>query len=439
MNTQKKPAFCQDLAEGFQPGSLSVAPVLMVCDHINKLPDSCLILVLARLPLIDLLRASVVCRRWKSLRTIVCNKRTNLALFSPFETTYATSTRQNNYRLKTDLLRFFELDYQRFDLITNVNLSYFQHSLNSDKELLRKLLLVRCHTAISELPAALKNIHQLTIFDCALSADQIIKLLNSWKYSLTTLRLVITQTQFDWTKLFEALNELHSLEHLSLFCFEGIVQFSEHLPIQIMSQLKTFYYAEWDYSNSNHYYYTMTQSYLFRAWEHLNPDKLEAFGFGLFSAHTNSAPFVRYNLKRLLKKKPALVNKLTRVRIPHMSRTFIEFLCSNFPSITFLDCELHDLKNDLEPLVRTKQLKCLAIRSNTRPYSNSAFSGITEKQILKLPLLESVQHLFVLDFDIRPEVLRFVFPKANVSKRRRGDDNEVDYLETTIGEQKQPI
>lgn len=388
------------------------------CENINELTDPLMKAILSRLPLIDILRAGFVCSRWNRVRDTICQERESLAIYSPFATNYGASNGRNNYRLKLDLLRFFNLDYRSFDLITEVKPDYFGYC--ADLAAVRRLPMVCRDQSVSALPRTLPNIQKFTIFDCALSADEVISMLLAWRETLTSLCLVIIQPQFDWPKVLRILNELASLEHLSLFCFEGALTLNDHLPRTLMSQLKTFYFAYWDY------YFTMTQSYLFRAWDHLNLERLESFGLAVLSAHTNSAPFIRYNLKRLLEKKPALAGKLTRIKLPQMSRTFFQFLCAGFPSITFLDMVLTEFKNDLLPLEQTKQLQYLSIRSNTRPYSVGPLQHLTEEEMLQLPLLDTVKKLFVLDFDIRDVVLHFIFPNATVQRDARGDQNEVD-------------
>lgn len=400
-------------------------PVLQ-CDHINDLTNAGLIGILDQLPMIDLLRANTVCNRWIVLRAAACEQKKSLSLYAPFPTDYEATRRSNNYRLKLDLLRFFNLDYGRFDLVTEVNCSYLGDAENWQNAV-KKLPLVCAAQADWMLPKTLPNIRQLTIFDCSLSAEQITSMLAAWKNSLTSLCLVVTRPEFDWPVLLRwlKLDMLSELEHLSLYCFEGPSILCEHMPEKLIQRLKSFHFAFWDYQ------LTSTQTYLFRLWNRLSVEKCESFGLAVLSPHCKCSPFIRYNLKRLLEKKPALASKLTRVQVPSMSYFFLPFLCSNFPAITYLDIELNALKYDLVPLEAAKQLKHLTIRSNSRPYSVGPLKDLkgTADEMSLLPQLSSVKHLSVLDFDIRQELLHYIFPNATVKRLARGDANDVDYLQ----------
>ena len=150
-------------------------------------------------------------------------------------------------------------------------------------------------------------------------------------------------------------------------------------------------------------------------------------GLGIVAPHTHIGLFLRRNLGKLLIRDPQIAKRLTRLKFPEMSHTFLPFLCENFKSITWVELEFL-YHRQLDELAKLKHLTHLSIRSNRRPYSTSPLCHLNHGTIVKvLPKLKSITKLFVLDFNIRDELLRIIFPNAQISRSARGNQNIVDY------------
>lgn len=415
---------------------------------LEHFPDLCLIAILERLPLLDLLAVNRTNTRWYNLVPIVLRSKTSLHLASFYEYNYRSQIRAN-IRERTDLLRFINLNPLSYDIILGLA-EYLFRRWRSSKERREKREIeqqkrtqgvigettaakdasspARAHwerfihlqpgLAVDRLTVALPNISTLILFDTILKEADIIRLLHRWSPRLSTVTLVVFRIEFNWLPILSALNSCHALEHLTLFIVGGLDV--HYLSLPFLARLKTFTFTYFDY------YFSQRRNWLYRLWAQLDPNRLESFAFGFVSAHTHSSPFIRRNLGQLLKRKPALVDKLTRIKVPYMSRTFLSFLSTHFHRLSWLDTELRYIW-ELPHLAKMKCLRSLTLRSNLHPYSACPLDGLTRRELLKMAPLSSVQELTVLDFTLGESILQTLFPNATLTRLVRGDENLVDY------------
>lgn len=397
--------------------------------ELADLPDLCLLAILERLPVIDLLRVRRVCRRWATLQPVVARQKKSLSIYSYCEFTYENGNvahgEHDRARIKLDLLRFFDLPLKpKPDIIVGVSPHLLRQWSRADRpgalraDILAKYPLVDGWLAAERLCNAFPAIEQLTLFDAYLPAEHIQWMLARWSHSLVDLRIAVLRLGFPWKGVLQQVDQLGALRHLRLFAVGGLPWHGH-----VLRQLHTFYFGYHDY------YFGLRRACLYRLLGHLDDAKVQHLGVGHFSAHSHAGPFLRFNLRQLLVKRPVLAARLERLKVSAMPPRFLAFLGDHFGSLTCLDLVWRKVA-ELAALARLPNLSELTLRSNSQPYSASPLDGhLPQAVLLHLPVLASVRRLFLLDFRIEAHLLLRIFPNADVQRAARGDDNPVDYAQ----------
>lgn len=265
-------------------------------------------------------------------------------------------------------------------------------------------------------------IENLVLFDCLLNEKEILELLTSWCTTLTSLKLVIDEQNFNWSLIISVLKRMPRLEHLSLFSSFG---FPNRPVLPFLCQLKSFQFAFYRHNGSDR------QCWLSDLIGQLNPAVLQKVDIGVFTSQTYKSYFFRYNLKQLIIRHPAVATKLRRLQFPAISPTFFHFLASQFTSVSWLNIELTSI-NDLKQISGLRKLQFLGLRRNQRPYSDCPLNRVLNRRdkqtMAAIKPMVAVTNLLLLDFNIDENLLRKLFPNVKKIERHcRGDKNNVDY------------
>lgn len=406
------------------------SPIDQIKSSYHLMPHLPLIALLEKLPLVDLLPLRAVCQRWDDLATnIVVKKRTHLCLTSYYNTVYEKATQYDNVRVRIDLSRFMNVDLTSFDFIIGIDETLYREWRNdkiiSDNikipEPWGRFLFLKRHMVAKKLTSTFPAIQKLVIFDCMFNEEEIEIMLTSWCSTLTSLKLVIADRDFNWTPIFAALNEMPRLQHVSLFSPFGFIS-RPKLPF--LCQLKSFQFTFFKPNIKSR------QCWLSHLLGQLDPTVLQQVDVGMFTSQNNRNCFFRYNLKQLYLSHPKIAAKLKRLQFPSISPKFFHFIVSQFTSVSWLDIELSSV-NDLKQISRLRGLQFLALRSNKRPFSdcplNRALNKRSKRTMTDIRPMVSVTRLLLLDFEIDEKLLRKLFPNViKVERHRRGDNNDTE-------------
>lgn len=354
--------------------------------NLNQLPDLCLITILDRLPIRDLLRIGLVSHRFHQIQRTVCLQKTSLRVLN------FTDCKYYGIYVEQDELDFYRID--NFDLLTKYA------SSETAQGNIRKSLgaTPRYDTVLSEETAILvsrtfPNVEHFTIVDnykVPTTANQlaVCNMISYWDQTLTHLTVI---GQFNSRLLCKAVSDLCLLKHLS-----ANMPLHRLGQLTIVPQLKEFNCRYIDDSRANDLSLALNELIM-------ENDCIVRFGLDLASD----------SFQDWL---PSVTGRLARLKVHVSSMSQLDWITTYCDSIAYLDLgfgtfysgEIGGILTCLSRLHRLTELKLNILFDPFQLQPDNLFNEPN------LPQLKSVQRV-ELRFPFDPHQLALVegiFPSA---------------------------
>lgn len=368
--------------------------------NFNELPDLCIIGAFERLSIRDLLRAGAVCRRWQTLKTTVCKKKTTLRI----------DNRDRWSVFSKDEIDFYEVEAGHIDVTVLFDTGLKNHT--------RGRFASRYDLFISDI-----NFDQFV--DVFSSIKRLIIVNLSHEFDITTLLYywpkVNDLSLIGFYNIEDTRVPLNRLEHLQYLTIDkSLEELKELTDISRLQGFNCRFYRE---------YKTVNEVQMTAMCDILNEKiicgtSVQRIGLW-FEDHSG-----HFNLIS-----PAVRNVLTRMTVKLDSLQQLQWICSNLSQLKYLDLEfVHKAKRSpflqiVNALSWLPSLSVLKLDVHLDDYELKHFSlkRDTEQQYL-LPKLPSLRHIEV-KVPLSPHqmiVLEHSLPKLkNISQRVTNSDYQV--------------